>query len=284
MDSVGAKEISARTRLLAILGHPVGHSLSPRIHNAALRSQGVDAVYLAFDVTPDELSQAIQGIRAMRVMGANITVPHKEQAATLVDTLDPLAARVGAINTIVNQDGRLTGYNTDVMGFSAALASVRPDLQDARCLVVGAGGAARAVVAALAQQRAKTITVANRTESRSIQLCEDAEQWGDSECVARPIADLTALVRDADILVNASSIGMAETIKESPIPVDILTGHHLVVDLVYGPRPTTLVTGAVSHGAVAIDGLEMLLRQAAESYKLWTGRTAPIQIMRASIE
>lgn len=283
MDSVVGNEISAKTRLLAILGHPVEHSLSPRIHNAALRAQGVDAVYLAFDVTPGELPQAIQGMRAMRVMGANITVPHKQQAAKLVDTLDPVASKVGAINTIVSEDGRLAGYNTDVMGFKAALASVRPDIRDARCLVIGAGGAARAVVAALSQQGAKTIIVANRTESRALQLCEDAAQWGNSECVAHSFNDLTALARDADILVNASSIGMAETIKESPIPVDILTGHHVVVDLVYGPRPTTLVTEAVSRGAVAIDGLEMLLSQAAESYRLWTGKPAPTQIMRASI-
>ena len=171
----GHLDVTASTGLVAVLGHPVAHSLSPRMHNAAFRAQGVDMVYLAFDVHPERLGAAVDGLRALGLRGANVTVPHKERVILLLDEVEPLAARLGAVNTIVNEDGRLMGHNTDVAGFREALRTVRPEgARGLRCLVAGAGGAARAVVAALIEDGAARIWVYNRTHARAVSLCETA--------------------------------------------------------------------------------------------------------------
>ena len=284
MSHVDGIDITARTRLLAILGHPVGHSLSPVMHNAALRDRGVDAVYLAFDVEPDDLAFALGGLKTLGFVGANVTVPHKETAARLMDALDPLAARVGAVNTVVNKNGLLMGHNTDVTGFASALESVRDKgVEGADCFVAGAGGAARAVVAALVEGRAGRIAVFNRTIPRAERVCAMVEEWGGPRCQVVDPSDVVEAVAAADIVVNATSVGLDPSVKESAVPVDILDSHHVVVDLVYGPRSTYLVAEAKERGAVAIDGREMLLMQAAASFELWTGFEAPVDVMRASI-
>ena len=276
--------ITSQTRLLAVLGHPVGHSLSPVMHNAALQAQAIDAVYLAFDVEQADLPAAVGGLRALKFWGANVTLPHKEQAADLVDSLDPPAAQVGAINTIVNEQGRLTGYNTDIAGFTAALLLVRPSgAKGARCFVAGAGGAARAVLAALIAGGAADVRLFNRTPARAHELCAAARAWGRVRCEVVSAEGLVEAVEGADILVNATSVGLDASVKVSAIPVDIVDSHHVVVDLVYGPEPTLLVAGAIARGAVAVDGKDMLLSQAASSYRLWTGMEAPVEVMRASV-
>lgn len=278
-------DVTTRTGLVAVLGHPVVHSLSPRMHNAAFRAQGVDLVYLAFDVHPDSLRQAVEGLRAVGFRGANVTVPHKEEVFPLLDAVDPLAARLGAVNTIVNDHGSLVGYNTDVAGFMAALRTIRAEgAEGLRCLVAGAGGTARAVVAALSEGRAREIWIHNRTLARAVSLCEAAGLWGESRCQVATDADLRAVARGVDLLINASSVGLPPSVKESAIPVDILDSHHLVMDVVYGPRPSALVATAAAVGATALDGREMLVMQAADSYRLWTGLEPPVEVMRASLE
>jgi len=278
-------EITSQTGLLGVLGHPVGHSLSPRMHNAALRAQGVDMIYVAFDVPPERLTYAVEGLRALGIKGANITVPHKERVVNLLDSVDPLAARIGAVNTVVNDNGRLCGHNTDVAGFLSALRSVKPDgARGLRCLVAGAGGAARAIVAALSEDEAAEIWVHNRTSRRAQTLCDSAAAWGRSLCKAVADNDLGARVQAADLLVNATSVGLAASVKESAFPVDIVDSHHVVMDVVYGPRPTALVAAARARGAVALDGREMLIMQAAISYRLWTGLQPPIETMRKSLD
>ncbi len=202
-------EITGQTGLVGVFGHPVGHSLSPRMHNAAFKAQGVDMVYLAFDVLPERLASAVEGLRSLGMRGVNITVPHKERVVELLDMIDPLAARIGAVNTVVNDRGRLCGYNTDVAGFLSALRSLLPGgAQGLRCLVAGAGGAARAIVAALSEEGAAEIWVHNRTFERAQALCEAASGWGRSVCEAVADEDLTARVRAADLLVNATSVGL----------------------------------------------------------------------------
>jgi shikimate dehydrogenase len=281
----GELDVTASTGLVAVLGHPVAHSLSPRMHNAAFRAQGVDMVYLAFDVRPDRLGEALEGLRALGLRGANITVPHKERVVPFLDAVEPLAARLGAVNTIVHDDGRLIGHNTDVAGFREALRTVRPEgAHGLSCLVVGAGGAARAVVAALIQDGAARVWIHNRTHMRSVSLCEAARRWGESQCEAIGGADVRATAREAELLVNATSVGLSPWVKDSAIPVDILDSHHLVMDVVYGPHPTALVASAAAVGAIALDGREMLVRQAADSYRLWTGLEPPLQVMRGSLE
>lgn len=284
MEAPGMK-ITARTRLVGILGHPVSQSLSPQMHNAAFRAQGVDMIYVAFDVPPERLAASVEGLRALGMRGANVTVPHKEKVVSLLDVVDPLGGRIGAINTIVNDQGRLSGYNTDVPGFLSALRSVSPDgARGLRCLVAGAGGAARAVVAALCQEEAADIWVHNRTFERARALCGSASTWGRSVCEAITGADLVERVQAADLLVNTTSVGLAGSVKESAFPVDILDSHHVVMDLTYRSGPTALVAAAKAQGAAAIDGREMLLMQAASSYRLWTGLSAPIETMRKSLD
>jgi len=277
--------VTARTGLVGVIGHPVAHSLSPRIHNAAFKAQNVDLVYVAFDVAPERLVEAFLGIRALGVRGVNVTVPHKEAALDLLDDVDPLAARVGAVNTVVNAAGRLTGHNTDVTGFAQALRLVVPGgARGLRCVVAGAGGAARAVLAALVDDGAASIRVFNRTSARAERLSEAAGAWGATECTAVSEQGLPAAAAGADLLVNATSVGLAAKVKDLPVPVDILHSGLAVVDLVYGEGPTRLVREARERGARAVDGIEMLLMQAGQAYRLWTGNEPSMDAMRASIE
>jgi shikimate dehydrogenase len=241
-------------------------------------------VYLAFDVRRDRLRQAVEGLRALGMRGANVTLPYKEEVVPLLDVVAPAAARLGAVNTIVNDQGSLIGHNTDVAGFLAALRKVRPQgAQGLRCLVVGAGGAARAVVAALTEDRAAEIWIHNRTQQRAVALCESAQIWGASRCEVADAAHLKVLAAGVDLLVNATSVGLSPAVKDSAVPVDIVDSHHLVLDVVYGPHPTALVATAAARGAIALDGREMLVMQAADSYHLWTGLEPPLQAMRESL-
>jgi len=272
--------ITAATGLIALLGHPVGHSLSPRMHNAAFRAQGLDLVYLAFDVEPVNLPVAVAAMRALGVRGANVTVPHKEAIMPLLDHLAPAAARVGAVNTVVNRNGRLEGYNTDLAGFSQALRLLLPEgAGGRRCLVVGAGGAARAVVAALMEDGAARISICNRTFRRAVDLCQAASTWGSAQCEALPWAEVGEGVEKAEIVVNATPVGLSTAVKDLALPVDKLHSGHVLVDLVYGRETTALVRAAQARGARAVDGKPMLVFQAAQSYLLWTGHQPPLEVM-----
>ena len=277
--------IGNRTGVVGVLGHPVGHSLSPRMHNAAFQAQGLDMVYLAFDVLPERLPEAVTGLRALNFRGVNVTIPHKEAIAHLLDEVETTARRIGSVNTVVNVQGRLVGYNTDKSGFSAALRGLRPSgPAGLTCYVAGAGGAARAVVAALMEEGAREILVHNRTFERAASLCAQAASWGSAPCRAVTERDAAPAAATADLLINATSVGLASSVKESAIPVDIVHSNQIVLDLVYGPSPTMLVREAKARGASAIDGKEMLVMQAAGSYELWTGRRAPVDVMRQSID
>jgi shikimate dehydrogenase len=279
------KHVTAATRLACLIGHPVDHSRSPLMHNAAFEAQGIDMRYVAFDVSSEELPQAIGGLRALGIVGANITVPHKEAVLSLLDTVDPTARSVGAVNTIVNQDGVLSGHNTDIHGFLMALErGWGRGPRGSRCLVLGAGGSARAVVAGLARAEAAEIWVFNRTLSRARELCAAVASWSSVPCSAVGESELLTVARQAELLVNATSVGMGDTVKVSPIPVDILTRRHVIVDLTYGPEETALIRGGHSVGAICLDGLEMLVQQAARAYELWTGRMAPIDRMRDEVQ
>ncbi len=282
MDDERGTAIGAATKLIGLLGHPVSHSRSPAMHNAAFASQGLDFVYLAFDVPVDDLWAAVAGLRALGAVGANVTVPHKERVISLLDDVDPLALRTGAVNTIVNRDGRLVGHNSDIHGFLSALESGwGRGPAGIRCLVVGAGGAARAVIAGLSSGGAAEIWVYNRTESRARELCREASAWSDVPLRVLNESDLLSFGPQADLIVNATSVGLDDRVKGTPVPVDILHGGQTVMDIVCSTHTTPLLAAADMRGAVALDGYEMLVQQAARSYELWTGRTAPVQLMRS---
>lgn len=241
------------------------------MHLAGYRALGLDFTYIPFAVT--DVEGATRGMRALGIRGLGVSMPYKQAVIPLLDEIDPVAARIGAVNTIVNDDGRLRGYNTDWIGAVRALEEVTP-LGGARVLLLGAGGAARAVAFGLAERGAR-VTVANRDLEKARQLA--AAVGG----VAVPLDgdDGEALSPDHDVLVNATSRGMAEVDPRSPVPEEALREGLLVMDIVYKPMITELVEAARRRGATAVHGGRMLLHQAAEQFRLYTGREPPLDAM-----
>jgi shikimate dehydrogenase len=266
--------ITARTSVAGVIGAPVGHSLSPAIHNAAFGALGLDWTFHAFEVAPGDVARALDGVRALGLRGLSVTMPHKEDAAAHVDACSEDAAALGAVNCVVARDGRLLGENTDGPGFVDALADESFDPAGTRCVVIGAGGAARAVVLARARAGAHEVGVANRTPSRGEAAAALAGDAGRT-------VDLDA-VTGADLVVNATPIGMVD--DALPLDPQRLGAGQLVADLVYHPAVTPLLAAAADRGARAVNGLGMLVHQAARAFQLWTGEAAPIPVMRAAAE
>lgn len=259
---------------LVLLGHPVHHSLSPAFQNAALRSAALPLRYEAVDVHPDALDEAVRGLVAANAAG-NVTIPHKERVAALCGQLTPLAERVGAVNTFWVHDGTLFGDNTDVGGFVEALAVVAPNVDhSAPVAVVGAGGAAAAVLAALEQQEFDDVRLQCRTASRAAALA------GRFTAV-RPVDRVADAVRDAMLVVNATPVGL----DGQSVPFDVTVLHHqaVVLDLVVGRDATPLVRLARAHGHTADDGLEMLLAQGALAFERWFGLEPDRAVMREAV-
>lgn len=265
--------IGAGTALCGILLHPAGHTRSPAMHNAAFRSLGIDAVYLAFDVAPEALAAALAGARALGVRQLAISIPHKEAAAAHLDAVDETARRIGAVNTVTTQQGRLVGANTDWIGVVRALEAARP-LTGSRAVVLGAGGAARAAVYGLASRGARVV-VLNRTPERARALADalGAEAGG-------ALDDLAS--HPCDVLVNTTSVGLRE--DRSPVAADAIPRDALVLDAVYDPPRTRLLRDAAQRGARAIEGKWWLVHQAAEQVRLWTGRDAPLEVMAKAFD
>jgi shikimate dehydrogenase len=279
--------ISGRTEVVGIIGDPVSHSRSPAIHNAAFAALGLDMVYVPLRVSAADLPAAAAGLRALGMRGANVTIPHKGGMVPLVDHLDADARVADAVNTIVVTDGVLRGYNTDIAGVRDAVqhAAAGEPLGGAAALILGAGGAARAAAVALARLGME-ITIVNRTEARARHLEELlAAGVPGARCRRLAPADVSpADVARHKLLVNASSLGMTGVGKVPPWMADNVTAEQIVFDLVYTETETDLIVRARERGARAIDGLEMLVRQAAVSFELWTGRQAPLKVMQDAVK
>lgn len=271
---VGASVPSGRTTVAAVIGHPVGHSRSPAIHNAAFAASGLDWVYVAFDVAPGRGAAAAAAVRELGLGGLSVTMPHKAEVIPALDELDPTAARLEAVNCIAVRDGRLVGHNTDGAGFVASVAEEAGfDPAGRACVVLGAGGAARAVVAALADAGAAEVVVVNRTASageRAARLAGPVGRTGTAEDAAR-----------ADLVVNATSVGMAQN-PGVPLDPSLLGPGQVVADIVVEPLVTELLAAAAERGARTVGGLGMLVHQAAIAFTHWTGRAAPLEAMRAA--
>lgn len=268
---------------LGIIGFPIGHSISPAFQQAALDYWGIDATYRAWEVAPEALADFIQGLRDPSVLGVNVTVPHKETAIPYLDEMDDWAAAAGAVNTIVNQSGRLTGHNTDGQGFLRALREAGDfDPQGRRVLLLGAGGGARAVVLTLAQEGVSHLTIANRTVTWAEGLAELVRERG-AQSQAIPLTGdaLTAAAAQAELIVNCTTIGMAHgpNAASSPLTWQQIPPVALVYDLVYNPLETPLLRAAARAGARVLGGIYMLVYQGAASFQMWTGREAPVEIM-----
>jgi shikimate dehydrogenase/3-dehydroquinate dehydratase type I len=270
-----ASRLRGRTPvILGLVGHPLGHTLSPAIHEAALGALDVPGAYLPFDADQDSVGALLAAAERLRIRGFNVTSPHKETIVDKLDELDGDAERLGAVNTVVFGDGWTKGHNTDVFGFRLSLRSLGLRMGDRRALVVGAGGAAKAVVDVLLREGAK-VTVTNRTMGRAEALADSFDETID-------VLPLDTLARGGpwDLLVNATPLGAAGTGESLPVPATILAKVGFVYDLVYNPPTTPLMNAGKRLGKPTTSGLEMLLHQAAKSFELWTGRAPPVDAMR----
>lgn len=268
---------------LGIIGYPIAHSISPIFQQAALDHCGIDAAYQAYEVAPDDVGRFVNDLRRDGAWGINVTVPHKEAVIPHLDEVDDWATAAGAVNTIVNRDGRLTGHNTDGLGFLRALQDEGGFVPEgSRVLILGAGGAARGVVLALSRAKVATLIIANRTLERAERLAELA-RTADTEGLAIPLEgrDLTEAAGAADLIVNCTTIGMSHGPDEagSPLPAESITSTVLVNDLVYNPLETPLLKAAAQAGATCLGGILMLVYQGAASFEMWTGRDAPVAVM-----
>jgi shikimate dehydrogenase len=264
-------EVSARTRIVGLIGWPIEHSLSPAIHNYAFEQAGLDWCYVPLPVAPSRLGAAVKGLVALGMAGVNVTTPHKQAVIPHLADLDPQARAIGAANTLVVQKGRLTGYNTDGTGFLSSLAELEFDPTGSTCVVLGAGGAARAVVSALARAGA-TIHVYNRTLEHAMSLTS-------SRVEVHRLAELPNVPPSTCLLVNATTLGFGPQRDLSPWPASCpIPSNWLVYDLVYNPEPSPLLMAARQAGAATLDGLPLLVHQAAQSFALWTGEALPVEI------
>jgi shikimate dehydrogenase len=269
-----------------LIGDPVSHSRSPQMHNAAFSHLGIDARYELWETAADEIGGRIESLRAEEILGANVTVPHKQRVLLHCDRLTDTARRVGAVNTIIPNDGELIGDNTDVYGFARSVREALVDSVPKHALLLGAGGAARGVIVAMHELGVRRLTVANRTQAKALELAAVAADLmilGELEIYGVGLDSLDGeLFENVDLLVNATSIGWHD--DESPLAswhLDLLDQAALVVDLTY--RETALLKAARVRGNRVLDGTGMLLYQGVRAFELWTGRQAPVDIMRAAL-
>ena len=271
---------------LGIIGCPIGHSISPRFQQAALDHLGIPAAYRAYAVPTAAVPDFIPALRSPGIIGINVTVPHKEAVIPLLDDIDDWAAEAGAVNTIVNRNGRLSGYNTDGYGFLRALQeSASFDPSGKRVLVLGAGGSARGVVQALLRADITHLSIANRTPTRAHTLAQLATERA-TPAIAFGLNDpaLPAALADADLIINCTSLGMRHgpDATASPLTGHPIPPHSLVYDLVYNPMQTPLLRQADAAGAATLGGIAMLVYQGAASFEHWFNRPAPVDIMMAA--
>lgn len=268
-------QISGRTKITGIFGHPVEHTLSPAMHNAAFKALGLNYCYVPFLVHPDYLEDAIKAIRALNLCGVNVTVPHKEKVMPLLDEIYEEASFIGAVNTIVNSEGRLIGYNTDGRGFMQSLLESGISVEGKNVLIIGAGGASKAISYYLSQ-KTKTLYLYNRSKNRAEKLIQDLKKIRDNVTL---IEDISSIER-FHIIINATPLGLK---KEDPLPFDtsLLRAEQTVCDLIY--KKTRLLEEASKKGCVTLDGLGMLLWQGLFAFELWTGKKPQVEVMRNAL-
>ena len=279
-------QVSACTQVCAVIGDPVEHSLSPLIHNAAFRALGLDVVYVGFHVARGRAGEALHGMRALGIRGLSVTIPHKLAVMPHLDAVEEMACRVGSVNTIVNDGGRLTGYSTDGPGALRALAARGVDPAGQDVLVLGSGGAARAIAFALAALTPRPrLTLLGVDAEELGRLAADLRSKTLVECETGALTS-HAVARAMDaarVVIHATPVGMAPRVGESLVPVECLRPVHAVFDAVYTPRETQLLKDAGARGATVIPGLGMFVNQAALQFELWTGRDAPLEVMTAAV-
>ena len=276
-------KITGKTLTYGIIGYPVEHSLSPLMQTAAFRFYGIDAVYVPFPVKPENLEDAVKGIRALSIKGVNVTVPHKERIVKFLDFLDEDAEFLEAVNTVKNENGTLTGYNTDAEGFIDSLKEAGIEVSGKKVTMIGAGGAAKAVGYALLKEKVSFLNIINRNFKKAKELGEKLGRLG--KVLIFPLKGTTVevLLSDTDVLINTTSVGLKSDdphlFDYSKIPEGIT-----VVDIIYNPPETPLLKAAKEKGCKTLNGLGMLVHQGARAFKIWTGRNPPIEEMRKALK
>lgn len=279
---------------LSVFGDPVAHSRSPQMHNPALLAAGIDAQYVRLHIQPEQLQPALQQLKQQNFIGTNLTIPHKAAAIEFMDDIDDAARRIGAVNTVLVEDEKLIGFNSDGPGFARAIREeFSVDLHDLRILIIGAGGGAgRAVAVQAAMDHCERLVLANRTTSKAEALAAELTPFFKEDRVAGPMERLEAISMDEDalaaqmdhidLIVNATSLGMKRSDSEV-LPAHLIQPHQLIYDMVYSPARTHLISQAESAGARAANGLSMLLHQGAISFEYWFNREAPLETMRQGL-
>ena len=272
-------KITGKTAVYGIFGYPVKHSLSPLMQNAAFRELGIDAVYVPFEVLPESLKEAVDGVRALGIKGLNVTVPHKERIVEFLDYLSDDAEILSAVNTVKNENGELTGYNTDAEGFLRSLLEEGVELEGKKALMFGAGGAARAVGYALLKGGVKFLNIVNRNFPRAKAVGELLGKRGNVLVYPLKESTIEILLEDVDLIVNTTSVGMK---SEDPVLFDYskIPEGITVVDIIYNPPETPLLKAAKERGCKTVNGLGMLVHQGAVAFEIWTGEKAPVETMR----
>jgi shikimate dehydrogenase len=278
---------------LGVFGDPVEHSLSPQMQNAALKHSKIDAQYARFHILPNELSEALELVRKRKFLGLNLTIPHKIAALASLDAAEDNVKRIGAVNVLKIDNGKLRGFNTDGRGFARAVREdFSVDLRDLRILVLGAGGAARAIALQCAKENCERLVIANGTFEKGQQLADSLRKFFEGPKVLGPVARLQAIpweerafqfqIANVDLIVNATPVGLNRG-DPSPIPSRLLAPHVMVYDTIYSEKRTPLVSAAIEAGARAANGLAMLLHQGALAFEIWFQREAPLEVMRKAL-
>ena len=267
-------------KTFAVIGDPIDHSLSPNIHSAVFRELNLNCSYIAYRIPKEELAEGIEGLKKIKITGFNVTIPHKVEMMKYLDKMDESCSLIGAVNTVTNKDGVLKGYNTDMDGFLEPLKKKQLDIKKKKILLLGAGGAARAIVAGFAKEKAESITIANRTLENANKLSEFSKRIGLSVNVIK-IEDVKDLAGNYDIIVNATSIGLKN--EPSPISLESINEKTIVYDIVYRPINTDFIKKAKEKKAIIIFGYEMLLGQATRAFEIWHGMEAPYNAMKKAL-
>ncbi|MFH1964077.1 MAG: shikimate dehydrogenase [Acidobacteriota bacterium] len=287
-------EISAESRICAVIGDPVGHSLSPQIHNAAFSASGIDMLYTAFHVRKGDLERALNGIRALGIKGLSVTIPHKVDLIPFLDEVDAEALAIVSVNTIINSSGVLIGFSTDGPGAIRALRAESVAVEGSSVLILGSGGAARAIAFALRSLRPQPVVqILGIDDPETTALAEDLNKKApgnikeDAPAVSvgsLNVETLEKAMAEADIVIHATPIGMSPNTGESLVPARLFRKDQVVFDVVYTPRETKLLRQAKKAGSVTVSGLGMFVNQAAIQFELWTGKPAPVEIMLKAVE
>ncbi|MDH3277952.1 MAG: shikimate dehydrogenase [Nitrosopumilus sp.] len=268
------------SKTFAVIGDPIDHSLSPNIHSAAFRELNLENSYIAYKIPKGELKEGIEALKKIKIDGFNVTIPHKIEMMKYLDKMDETCSIIGAVNTVTNNEGILKGYNTDMDGFLDPFKKKEIQIKDKKILLLGAGGAARAIVTGFAKEKARHLTIANRTLENANSLAQFANKIG-LDANATTLEKVEINLADFDIIVNATSIGLKNEL--SPISLETIKPESVVYDIIYMPMNTDFIKKAKEKGAKIIYGYEMLLGQAVRAFEIWNGIEAPYNAMKKAL-